>query len=486
MNPSARTRAKENPNPSQSAKETRSERIASILFRRINSGFYPEGRLPSQRELAESFGVSRNSIVSALEKLEADGWIEMHDKRRAVLTPPDHAFSRKLSSFLDASRFRPPLMNDAFGRKDLASEIGAEAVDLSVLCNEHWDDHINFDIEHNAVEAAMQALKSGRTDIYRTTGVEKLKDLVCSHLTRFGVEARTNEMLIIPRRLQAYRLVAEVLLGNGAELWMPELSLPRFYGVGERHTTRRRFLEMDAAGTIDFEPALFSKRPKLLLLEPTHQKPTGATIAADDRRRVVEAARRANTFIFEDAYCELLEEEHLPSFASFDPKKEAVIHLGAIPTWLSPVGCFSFILANERIIELLRASVRRDYLTPELLTQLAAAHLLASGSIYEMLSRFHAFHRERRTFADRVLEERIGSAAHWNLHGSFGCIWVELPGIDIPTLYEARRDVDFQPGWFYGEPTKACRHVLFRYTLPAADFKEGVSRFERLLRADAA
>lgn len=463
--------------------KTKYEEVATELRRRIADGRYRDGRLPSQRVLADAFGVSRNTLLSALALLEKDGWIESHDRRRAHLLAPEHVFTRKLSAFLQESGFRPPLMNSALEGRNTVLRAAEDAIDLSLLCHEHWDEHLNYDLEEAAVQAALRRFRQGETNIYRTAGIPQLKEALCAHLEHFGIAARPSEIFIVSRRLQAYRLVAEVLLGQGAELWIPELSLSRFYGVAERHTARRRFLSVSVTGEIDFEPALFSKRPKMLFLEPTHAKPTGATIPETERERLVEAARRSSTFLFEDAYCRLLEGEAPATLASFDPQKEAVIHLGAVPTWLTPLGGFSFLLAHERVIELLRASARRDYLNPEFLTQLTAVELLRSGGLAEMLRRFHAFHRERRRFVDKVLTERLGELARWSPEQSFGCLWLELPTLDVERLYRRRRDVDFQPGWLYGEPKRACRHVLLRYTMPAADFEEGVARFARLCRS---
>lgn len=462
---------------------TKYEGIAAELRRRISGGHYQDGRLPSQRVLADALGVSRNTLQSALALLERDGWIESHDRRRSHLSPPEHVFSRKLGAFLHESGFQPPLVNSALEKGDTVLRSEENVIDLSLLCHEHWDGHLNNDLEETAVKAALRRFRRGETNIYLTDGIPQLREAICAHLERFGIPARPSEILIVSRRLQAYRLVAEVFLGQGAELWIPELSLPRFYGVAERHTTRRRFLAVNEAGDIDFESALFSKRPKMLFLEPTHAKPTGASIPLSERRRLAYAARRSNTFLFEDAYCGLLEEEAPATIASFDPQKEAAILLGAVPTWLTPLGGFSFLLAHERVIKLLRASARRDYLNPEFLTQLTAAELLRSGALDEMLGRFHAFHRERKRFVDAVLTERLGDLARWSTAGSFGCIWTAFPNLSVERLHRTRRDVDFQPGWLYGESKKDCRHVLLRYTMPPDDFAEGVARLERLCRS---
>ncbi|WP_427920599.1 winged helix-turn-helix domain-containing protein [Streptomyces sp. cg40] len=53
------------------------ERVLMELRRRILAQEYPEGgMLPSQRELATSFGVSRDTVQRALRELSAEGWIK--------------------------------------------------------------------------------------------------------------------------------------------------------------------------------------------------------------------------------------------------------------------------------------------------------------------------------------------------------------------------------------------------------------------------
>lgn len=69
--------------------KTKYEEVATELRRRIADGRYRDGRLPSQRVLADALGVSRNTLLSALALLEKDGWIESHDRRRAISSRPN-------------------------------------------------------------------------------------------------------------------------------------------------------------------------------------------------------------------------------------------------------------------------------------------------------------------------------------------------------------------------------------------------------------
>ncbi|WNO72296.1 GntR family transcriptional regulator [Streptomyces sp. AM8-1-1] len=52
-------------------------RLAQTLQRRIEDGTYPPGsRVPSENQLVQSFGMSRPTVVRALELLKRDGWLE--------------------------------------------------------------------------------------------------------------------------------------------------------------------------------------------------------------------------------------------------------------------------------------------------------------------------------------------------------------------------------------------------------------------------
>ena len=335
------------------------------------------------------------------------------------------------------------------------------------------------------MSAALKRFKSNNdsSSIYETSGVLPLKIEIIRRLALKGIHAQPNEIVIIPRRLQAYRLVSEILLGQGSELWIPEISLARHYGIGERHTSRRRRLPVDEDGSIDFDGLWFSKRPKVVFLEPTRPKPTNRDIPTVERESIVKTACNTDLLIFEDSYCNILYDTQPPLMASFDTDKKAVILLGAVPTWLTAIAGFSFIVANRKLIDLLNASIRRDYFTPELLTQLCATELLASNGIDEMLARFRVFHRQRIEDVNRILMSNLGDICSWSLPGSFGCIWLKVNEcVNCDRMYRTRQDVNFHPGWLYGEPTKYWHHLLLRYTMPIDRFESGVNRLASLVQ----
>lgn len=73
----------------RSAEERRAlvDKLAAQLHARVISGELASGARLRQEALAEEFGVSRTPIREALRKLQADGIVELHPNRGAVVRP---------------------------------------------------------------------------------------------------------------------------------------------------------------------------------------------------------------------------------------------------------------------------------------------------------------------------------------------------------------------------------------------------------------
>ncbi|TPL51609.1 FadR/GntR family transcriptional regulator [Mesorhizobium sp. B2-4-6] len=70
--------------------ETLPHRVAAFLSREIESGeLNPGARLPTEQELSEKFGVSRNVVREAIAQLRADGLIEARQGIGAFVLAPE-------------------------------------------------------------------------------------------------------------------------------------------------------------------------------------------------------------------------------------------------------------------------------------------------------------------------------------------------------------------------------------------------------------
>ncbi|MFM9444964.1 GntR family transcriptional regulator [Streptomyces acidiscabies] len=99
------------------------QRIAEVLRARIAEGAYPVGSfLPSQRGLAEEFGVSRDTVQRVLKELASEGWIQSRQgsgsrvlKTRRISSGDPQRKGRVLSL--------GPLLDEAFQEPEVTLDV---------------------------------------------------------------------------------------------------------------------------------------------------------------------------------------------------------------------------------------------------------------------------------------------------------------------------------------------------------------------------
>ncbi len=83
----------------------RSEEVRLQIERAIRAGdFGPGDRLPSERELVETFGVSRVSVREAIRSLEALGLVRVYQGRGAFVSDRRSGLGEPLARWLDVHR----------------------------------------------------------------------------------------------------------------------------------------------------------------------------------------------------------------------------------------------------------------------------------------------------------------------------------------------------------------------------------------------
>lgn len=100
------SRSKPRRSPLRTIKRTqRSEEIRQQIDAAIRNGdFAPGDRLPSERELVETFGVSRVSVREAIRSLEAVGLVTVQQGRGAFVTDRRSGFGEPMARWLDVHR----------------------------------------------------------------------------------------------------------------------------------------------------------------------------------------------------------------------------------------------------------------------------------------------------------------------------------------------------------------------------------------------
>ncbi|WP_406167448.1 winged helix-turn-helix domain-containing protein [Streptomyces canus] len=140
-------------------------RIVDVLLSRIADGAYPPGTtLPSQRDLAAEFSVSRDTVQRALRGLAMEGYVESRQGRGTrVLGPPA---ARGVSS---GSRYAQLGVHVA-----AAFDAPTVTIDVFTLTSESLDAHLRLQIERTRLGAIRPQSISVRLLLPRMDGDFKL------------------------------------------------------------------------------------------------------------------------------------------------------------------------------------------------------------------------------------------------------------------------------------------------------------------------
>lgn len=94
------------PGPAGAATIVKNEAVKEFLVRQIESALGPHDRLPTERELAERFGISRMTVRRALDRLELEGRVYRVQGAGTFVAPTSVTKTFALTSFTEDMRNR--------------------------------------------------------------------------------------------------------------------------------------------------------------------------------------------------------------------------------------------------------------------------------------------------------------------------------------------------------------------------------------------
>jgi GntR family transcriptional regulator / MocR family aminotransferase len=260
--------------------------------------------MPATREIARHYGLSRGTVLTAIEDLKAEGYIRgvqgsgtfvcdslpeelMQSRAPALIEKQVRAreFPR-LSSYAMRVKPVPYFANPA----SLAFRTNLPALDL-------------FPTSLWAQVASRRLRRVSTSDLLgsNTRGYEPLRQVLAQYLrAERGVICEAEQIVIVSGIQEALDLVARLLLNPGDRVLLED---PGFQGA---------YLALEAAGAsivsipIDSEGAAPSKsdfqNACLMYVTPGHQFPTGTTMTHRRRVEILQHARESGTIILEDDY----------------------------------------------------------------------------------------------------------------------------------------------------------------------------------------
>lgn len=345
----------------------------------------PGDRLPPTRRLATELGVSRGTVVTAMELLIAEGLLESRvgsgtfvskaavresSPRRTVAAP----------ALPEAGRIpQPDVDGPASCRVDLRP-CRPSVEEFPLLA---WRRCLSW------------ASSSRPTPDYGDPrGDEGLRREIADYLRRArGLAAEPEEILVTQGALQAMHLLASLYLDARSRVVLEDPCYPLARQIFARAAGGTLALEVDECGMLVDELPRSGSAVKLVYVTPSHQFPIGSRLSLERRHTLVDWAERNRAIIVEDDYDGEFRYDvpPLPPMAAMAPG--LVVYCGTFSKTLFPGLRLGFAVADRRLIDALAAQRALLEYAPSAPLQDALRRFIAGGHFERHV------HRMRRVYA---------------------------------------------------------------------------------------
>jgi 2-aminoadipate transaminase len=350
--------------------------------------------------------------------------------------------------------------------------------------------------------AGQSALQYGPTE-----GYLPLREMIARHTSRYGIDARPENVLITTGSQQALDLVGKLFINPGdrilveAPTYLGALQAFDLYGAAYASVP----IDEDGLKTDDASlSAAQAGGAKFMYLLPNFQNPSGVTLSLDRRQSVVALGGEFGIPIVEDdPYGQLrYEGVHLPPLLKVDRElrlnsrttgwpSSNVIYLSTFSKTLAPGLRVGWMIAPPEVIaRLIQLKQGADLQTSTFIQQLVY-EVARGGFLDAHIRMLRQAYRERRDVMLATLADTMPPTVTWTRPAGGLFVWLRLPaGMDSQSLLQAalQKDVAFVPGSaFFADKAAGRRYCRLNFSNAQPDrIREGIQRLADLVHPSLA
>ncbi|GHG50519.1 GntR family transcriptional regulator [Sinomonas cellulolyticus] len=415
---------------------------------------------------------------TALERAEAS------HRHEALFSERAHNIKQSAVRDVFDISVRPGLVSLAGGSPSLAKlPLGLVAETASRVITEH----------------GMEALHYGTGK-----GTPELRALICEIMAEEGILGASPEDVVVTTGSQSAQDIAAKVFCNPGDVVLVED--PTYVGAlntFEAYQVRVEPVRMDEDGLVPDEleariEALEAegKSIKLLYTIPSFNNPSGITMAAGRRQRIVDICREHNILVLEDNPYGMLRFDGHPLTPLRADNPDDVIYCGSFSKIFSPGVRLGWALVPKHLYRRFYLAAEAVVLCPSTLNQLIVTEFFRAFDWRGYLAESRAVYAERckamlaalgEAFPREAFPAEEGKGIEWTTPEGGFFVWVTLPaGIDTyPLLHEAiDAGVVFIPGAAFTPSDTANSHLRLAFSgVEPERIREGVRRLAPVIRA---
>lgn len=388
--------------------------LYSGLRRDILTGRLAGGtRLPSTRELAESLGVSRNTVMNAFRQLLAEGYLEGRAGSGTYVTgslPEELLQARAVDGLKSDTKHTERRLSR---RGNLLAE-----TPTTVIRDRSWPrafrpglpalDEFPLKTWQSLVREVCRKPR-GMLGYGEPAGYRPLREEISAYLKAArAVRCSWEQVIVVSGSQQALDLTARLLLDPGDKVWVED---PGYAGARGALTGAGAIpvpVPVDEEGLNVATGIAKGDDARLACVTPSHQYPLGATMSLSRRLSLLEWAERRDAWVIEDDYDSEYRYEGRPleALQGLDTGGR-VIYAGTFSKVLFPSLRLGYLVVPPDLVAAFTAARELADRHSPLIEQAVLARFISDGHFAGHVRRMRKLYAERQAAlveaADREL-----------------------------------------------------------------------------------
>lgn len=406
-------------------------KIAEAIREAIRNGqIKPNETLPSSRALAQSTGVHRHTVMSALDELVVEGWLiaKQRSAYQVVGTVPSRFFEVKKAARI--------------GKKEEHTFRFARDLELPPLVSLS---EIKFNFKGGTPDLRLfphQEFKSCLSDSLKRGGAKLMEYGDVEGYGPFVAELKTylrrvrglsdREMIVTHGSQEAIFLIGQLLLGPGDRVAVEQLGYPPAFAALRATGAELVPIRMDQEGLDPehLEACLRRGGIRLIYITPLHQYPTTVSLSLSRRMRLYDLAVKYGVPILEDDYDHEYHYRCQPiAPLAVDDPAGLILYVSTFSKVFSPSARLGYMAVPRQLVSRMKSLKQVVSRQNNLLHQDALTRWMRSGGFERHLRRTRRCYEERRDTLIDCLEvaKAKGVELSWAVPDGGMAVWVNTP-----------------------------------------------------------
>lgn len=328
-----------------------------------------------------------------------------------------------------------------------------------------------------------------------TTGFRPLVDWICGYMEQKGVRATPATTMCTTGSQQALDLIAEVLLDPEDYIFVETPTYIGALAVFQKTGARMIPVRQDTRGIVleDLRAKLASvplQRNKLIYVISNFQNPSGISLSAEGRKKIIPLLEEFNAYLLEDdPYGEIYfgESNRPPAPVKAYDVSSRVLYLGTFSKLVAPTFRTGWIVAEERLLNRLELAKEAADLCGSMLDQRIVCRFCSAPEFPSHLDRLRSFYKTRCDAMQQALTRFMPAGISWTRPGGGFFLWLELPSsIDAESLLEEsilQQKVAYVIGRPFTCDQSAGNFMRLAYSVEEPDrIEEGIRRLATVIQ----